>query len=314
MLGRFGVPAPGFPETGFVPCAAVAVRRSPLNGRGGEAISLDERNSALGYGRVPSHRPTQGGWPSPRLRMIEPMGDRREIVLDRPHMVIGRDPACAVHLADSRVSRQHAALDLRGGRLWLTDLGSANGTSVNGDLVRSARELDHGDVIACGGVRVMVETGMRSTHDATQTFPAFEQPRNPAADINNFGHLSGEIYQAGGDQYVQHLYQQRESFFAQIVATKTKARWLTWLGAIVSIAGIAVCLFAFSTFPDAISHSSTFGEFPPAFRTFFAGLIIGVVGQILLIIGIVLHVVATGRRRRLSNDPAYRLLPPIRQH
>jgi len=37
-------------------------------------------------------------------------------------------------------------------------------------------------------------------------------------------------------------------------------------------------------------------------------------GGILLIIGIVLHVVATARKRRVSNDPVYRSLQPIRQH
>src|SRR6185312_12722079 len=130
------------------------------------------------------------------------------------------------------------------------------------------------------------ETGGPSMSDATRTFRGVESPQGRAADINNFGNLSGEIYQAGRDQYiqhrqyVQHLYQQRESFFAQIAATRTKARWLTWLGVLVSFVGIAI----------------------------------GMVGQILLIIGIVLHVVATARKRRVSNDPVYRSLQPIRQH
>jgi len=284
------------------------------------SVHMDDRRFSTDSAGFRPDGSAQAGWPVPRLRLIEPIGDQREMVLDHPHAVIGRDPGAAVRLADPMVSHQHAALDQHGGRLWLTDLGSTNGTYLNGIQVRSAREVGSGDVIGVGGVRFVVETGGPSMADATRTFRGVESPQGRAADINNFGNLSGEIYQAGRDQYiqhrqyVQHLYQQRESFFAQIAATRTKARWLTWLGVLVSIVGIGICVVGFSGFLDAIDQSSPFGGVPPAFRTFFVGIAIGMVGQILLIIGIVLHVVATARKRRVSNDPVYRSLQPIRQH
>ena len=50
-------------------------------------------------------------------------------------VVIGRDPGCDVVIAVPAVSSQHARLSWHGGQLVLEDLGSANGTYVNGERV-----------------------------------------------------------------------------------------------------------------------------------------------------------------------------------
>ena len=63
---------------------------------------------------------------------------------------IGRDSSCDLPLNDSKSSRRHAALKaMPDGRATLYDLGSSNGTFVNGQRVRSAR-LQDGDVIRAG--------------------------------------------------------------------------------------------------------------------------------------------------------------------
>jgi hypothetical protein len=57
---------------------------------------------------------------------------------DREH-VVGREPGCAVHLDDDRVSRRHARLSPLGGGRWrLADLGSKNGVTLDGRPVTSA--------------------------------------------------------------------------------------------------------------------------------------------------------------------------------
>ncbi len=51
------------------------------------------------------------------------------------------------------------------------------------------------------------------------------------------------INNVGRDQhlpYVQHIQQQRESFSREIAATKTKARWLVWLGLFVTVVGFVI--------------------------------------------------------------------------
>ena len=60
--------------------------------------------------------------------------------------VIGRDPGCDFKVSSDAISRRHARLEFREGRLVVTDLGSANGTFVNGRRVRE-RVLEVGDEV-----------------------------------------------------------------------------------------------------------------------------------------------------------------------
>lgn len=60
-------------------------------------------------------------------------------------LVIGRDPACDVCIADAALSRRHALVLGRGGRAWLRHLSRTNATYVNGRFVRAEVELHAGD-------------------------------------------------------------------------------------------------------------------------------------------------------------------------
>jgi hypothetical protein len=65
-------------------------------------------------------------------------------------LLLGRSSSCQLVFADDTVSRRHAELFLDGGRWLLRDLGSANGTWVNGRRVVEA-EVRPGDVVHLGG-------------------------------------------------------------------------------------------------------------------------------------------------------------------
>jgi transcriptional regulator with GAF, ATPase, and Fis domain len=69
--------------------------------------------------------------------------------LDVERTTIGRDAASQLSIPDHLVSRRHCALDAANGRFILRDLGSANGTFVNGIPV-GERNLEHGDRIRVG--------------------------------------------------------------------------------------------------------------------------------------------------------------------
>lgn len=64
--------------------------------------------------------------------------------------VIGRDPQAQVRIASNEVSRQHCLLMVRGQRLLVRDLGSSNGTFVNGEPIQADRELQPGDLLVVG--------------------------------------------------------------------------------------------------------------------------------------------------------------------
>ena len=70
--------------------------------------------------------------------------------------IIGRRSDCRIFVPDMRVSRQHARIRWEGDAWMLEDLGSNNGTFVNGERVQSA-VLKHQDEIAIANNRIRVE-------------------------------------------------------------------------------------------------------------------------------------------------------------
>jgi hypothetical protein len=81
---------------------------------------------------------------------------RREF--EQGRVVLGRGRKVDYQLDDPNVSRRHAIIYFEGGRLFLKDLGSTNGTLLNGKPVTSG-PLAPGDVITLGGSDIRVETG-----------------------------------------------------------------------------------------------------------------------------------------------------------
>jgi uncharacterized RDD family membrane protein YckC len=77
--------------------------------------------------------------------------------LNSEKLIIGRSRSCDIRLREDTVSRLHAALVWRNGELVLEDLGSSNGTFVNGDRVLDPRTLGAGDELRFGALRGTVE-------------------------------------------------------------------------------------------------------------------------------------------------------------
>lgn len=70
--------------------------------------------------------------------------------LPRSTTSIGRDPGNQVVVNDPQISRQHARITPQGGLMVLEDLGSTNGTTVNGLRISAPHTLAHGDNIGLG--------------------------------------------------------------------------------------------------------------------------------------------------------------------
>lgn len=79
--------------------------------------------------------------------------DGQAVLLSEGTVLIGRDPVAQVRLVDNRVSRRHASIETADGCAVLRDLGSTNGTCVNGAPVRE-HTLSDRDVISVGGVEL----------------------------------------------------------------------------------------------------------------------------------------------------------------
>lgn len=85
----------------------------------------------------------------PRLSTRAPDGSLAEFPLAGIKTTLGRHPANTIRLTDREVSKEHAAIEKVGATWLLRDLGSSNGTFVNGRRVRELR-LKEGDEIALG--------------------------------------------------------------------------------------------------------------------------------------------------------------------
>jgi pSer/pThr/pTyr-binding forkhead associated (FHA) protein len=78
---------------------------------------------------------------------------------------IGRLPENTVYIPDERLSREHARIEFRDASFILSDLGSRNGTALNGSLVSTPQTLTTGDTIELGSntLVVNIESNLTAT-------------------------------------------------------------------------------------------------------------------------------------------------------
>jgi pSer/pThr/pTyr-binding forkhead associated (FHA) protein len=74
--------------------------------------------------------------------------------VSKPRIVIGRSREADVRVPDESMSRRHAEIRQEDGEYWLVDLGSMNGTRVNGKRV-DRRRLADGDTIVLGSTEIV---------------------------------------------------------------------------------------------------------------------------------------------------------------
>jgi len=110
--------------------------------------------------------------------------------------VIGRAPTANITLLDEEISRVHSLLRLEtgsdGDRLTLEDLGSTNGTFVNGQSVEGRREVLAGDRFAIGGhvlKLVAMDPLERTFHETLQD----QSTRDPLTGLANRGTILEEL-------------------------------------------------------------------------------------------------------------------------
>jgi DNA-binding NtrC family response regulator len=85
-----------------------------------------------------------------------------------PRVLLGQSPVCSIRLTDQEVSRRHVALSVVGSNLQIIDLGSTNGTSVNGVLVKEAT-LQGGEAIRVGSTVLSVRRDAPKYMELVQT-------------------------------------------------------------------------------------------------------------------------------------------------
>src|SRR5262249_45520917 len=114
-------------------------------------------------------------------RLILQTAEGQQAIDLRPMNSLGRHPNNSIQLLDKIVSKEHCLIELRGDQFVLRDLGSLNGTYINGERVRGEGVLKHGDEIALGATRARFDDGSgRPTAPASlPPAPAWQQQQGP---------------------------------------------------------------------------------------------------------------------------------------
>lgn len=102
----------------------------------------------------------------PALVFIAGPNAGRRYKLAEGEYIIGRRSDCQIFVPDMRVSRQHARLRPDGNRWAVEDLGSNNGTFVNGQRLSAPLPISHGDEITIASNRIRVEAPDVDGHGA----------------------------------------------------------------------------------------------------------------------------------------------------
>ncbi|MHB1558110.1 MAG: FHA domain-containing protein [Isosphaeraceae bacterium] len=129
-----------------------------------EASSSAAATSASPGRRRGSRRSAEGlnaARGEPGVWLVVRMGGSkgRPVPVHGPRFVIGRQPDCQLRLGSPLVSKLHAAIERRDGRTFLVDLGSTNGTVLNGRPLRGKEaEIHDGDRIQVGPAVCTVAT------------------------------------------------------------------------------------------------------------------------------------------------------------
>ncbi|TMD17302.1 MAG: FHA domain-containing protein, partial [Chloroflexi bacterium] len=93
--------------------------------------------------------PSAQGEPPARLTFETGPFARRVVGIPDSSATVGRAPDNDIIISDPATSGHHSRIEVRAGAYWISDLGSTNGTLVNGEPIID-KQIDHGDVISIG--------------------------------------------------------------------------------------------------------------------------------------------------------------------
>lgn len=110
-------------------------------------------------------------------------GETKSFPLALDEIVVGRHPECQIQVDSNMVSRKHARVLREGKKFYVEDLGSGNGTTVNGQRIAARTQLTHDDRIKLGPILFRFEDPNSSRPEFPPTPPPLA-PKPPAFGIN----------------------------------------------------------------------------------------------------------------------------------
>jgi len=186
--------------------------------------------------------------------------------LSRSTISIGRDPGNQIVINDAQISRQHARITPQGGLMILEDLGSTNGTTVNGLPISAPHTLAHGDEIGLGDNVTLIFYGWPSS-EAGETvaapraaytgpppsadYQASSVPTYEEAQFPTYQPSAPDYAQADESDYAEYEYPEYYEEYPE----ESERNWmLIGMGCILVaiIVGMLIAIFIFFFAPASI--------------------------------------------------------------
>lgn len=120
-------------------------------------------------------------WSQPQASLVvrQGAGVGMTFSITGEEIILGREEGLGISIRDPEVSRRHARVSWQSGDYYVEDLGSTNGTFLNGTRVTSPQPLRAGDAIGIGQTLLVFQTEAEATQ--TQPEPPLAQPAPPPA-------------------------------------------------------------------------------------------------------------------------------------
>ena len=160
--------------------------------------------------------------------------------LDQEETIVGRDLANDIAISDPEVSRRHARFMRKEENYLVEDLGSTNGTFLNGERISSPQELQVGDVITLGENVVLVFE--KSSYDPDATIVSQQPAEDEQAAYRQQAPMP-QSYQPPADSAA---YKQPEGSPQQPVPVEEEEEggFPTWLIILIIAIVVIVCVIA----------------------------------------------------------------------
>ena len=119
----------------------------------------------------------------------------QEITVSGPEFLVGRAPECKLRPNSDMVSRRHCMVTIGEGKATIRDLGSRNGTILNGERITGERELRTGDKVRIGPLEFEVHLStsiggkkpkVHNVQEAAARTVEAARPRNSEPDLSDW--------------------------------------------------------------------------------------------------------------------------------
>jgi pSer/pThr/pTyr-binding forkhead associated (FHA) protein len=166
--------------------------------------------------------------------------------LDQEETIVGRDLANDIAISDPEVSRRHARFVMKEGIVFVEDLGSTNGTFLNGTRLASPQPLRQGDTITFGDKIVMtfeevgleMEPRVEVTEDTPARQPLYEKA--PAPPPYYQPQPEPDAYEQEEERAPARRVRQKETY----VDEERKGGFPTWLIVLLVAIVVIICVIA----------------------------------------------------------------------